>query len=104
MPQVLHVYSLALPHKALHCISLVVGELAIQYSAPAGFLRGHQVVNYLWLISPLIERTCFYNFCFRSRPKRVWTETTYPHLPQTQLDFVQELFGQAMAGPTALEL
>ena len=28
----------------------------------------------------------------------------YPHLPQTQLDFVQEVFGQAMAGPTALAL
>jgi len=35
-----------LPNKALHFIPLVVGELAIQYSAPAGFLRGHQVANF----------------------------------------------------------
>jgi len=40
------VYSLALAPQGTALHSLVVGELAIQYSAPAGFLRGHQLASF----------------------------------------------------------
>jgi len=46
MPQVLYVYSLALAPQGTALHSLVVGELAIQFSAPAGFLRGHQLASF----------------------------------------------------------